>query len=92
MLIPATMQIEQAADGLPKKDKHILEDQLKELHSFGEERLQQLWSAMGVFTKTVDERTTVTSPLNSVTLGYLLGLEVARVIIAMTPPGVKVDL
>lgn len=74
MLSPAAMFIEAAAESLIKKEhappEWIQESQLKELHSFGDTRAQEL-GASGV-TKDFEK-------------GYELGLQVARTILFSNP-------
>ena len=73
MVIPAAMQIEVAADSLKansQRNLFALEDQRKELETFGESRAQTL-GASGIS--------------DDFKIGYALGLQTARVMIATNP-------
>jgi hypothetical protein len=67
MQVPAAMFIESAADTLKALPEWIRTDEVKELRSFGDARAKQL-GATGVST--------------DFEAGYVLGLQVARVILA----------
>jgi len=87
-IAPAAMFIESAADGLSKADPKMLAAELKEMASFGNARIQQaltdLWPLVG------DGDSSAFSGLDHDTAvlfakGYLLGLQVARAILAGSP-------
>jgi hypothetical protein len=67
MLIPAAMFIESAADSLPRLTDFVKTDQLKELASFGDVRAQRIGA---------------TGLSEDFKIGYTLGLQVARTLLA----------
>lgn len=79
MVIPAAEFIEEAADSLATIDTWAKEDQMKELHGFGDERA----IAIGATGLSKDFM-----------IGYELGVQTARVLISMNVAAVeaKVDL
>jgi hypothetical protein len=77
MVIPAAMFIEMAAEALvqgAEGDAAAIADEKKELHAFGDSRAQSV-GATGVSS--------------DFTIGYLLGLETARVLLAVNPKAVQ---
>jgi hypothetical protein len=77
MVIPAAMFIEMAAQALvygAEGDAAAIASEKKELASFGDSRAQSLGA---------------TGLSNDFQLGYLLGLETARVLLAQMPAAVK---
>ena len=68
MQIPAAMFIESAADGLKDLAPFARRDQLRELASFGNVRAHNIGA---------------TGLSNDFEIGYLLGLQTARVILSM---------
>jgi hypothetical protein len=97
-LSPAVMFIESAADGLKDADPKMLASEVKELGSFGSVRMHEvldaLWPLVG---DTADNAFSGLQHDSDVIFaqGYLLGLQVARTILAGSPQlaikGIKPD-
>jgi hypothetical protein len=73
VVIPAVMMIEMAIDQLKALDPAVIEEELKEFNSLGEGRTSDI---VAHFEHCTD-----------VEVGYLLGLECARIIEKMAAPG-----
>lgn len=82
---PAAMMIESAADGIKSADPKMLASEIKELGSFGSVRiatvLNNLWPLVGdsidnAFSGTEHDSDAIFAQ------GYLLGLQVARTMLA----------
>ena len=82
MTIPAVMFIEMASDGLQRQyteDPTVLEHELKELRALGEGRV----SALAMKASSIS---------SGFELGYLLGLETARTLLAMNVAAVQANV
>jgi hypothetical protein len=99
MTIPAVMFIEMALDSLKRLATEVpawpplidggpltttLDRELKEFRMLGDQRLIELVQALGQ-----QARAGITPDFTSAELGYVIGLEVARVMLAMQPDAVK---
>jgi len=97
-LAPAAQFIESAADGLKSANPDMLAAEVKELGSFGSTRIQSasdaLWPLVGDQISSAFEGMQH-DPDTSFAMGYLLGLQVARTILAGSPQlaiaGIKPD-
>jgi hypothetical protein len=87
---PAAMFLETAADSLKYADPSMLASEVKELNSFGSSRAAQICQSDVMATAL--RQSTVSADL---TLGYLLGLQTARMILMGSPQlaikGIKAD-
>jgi hypothetical protein len=91
-LAPAAMLIELAADGWSKADPKMLTSEIQELNSFGSVRAQKMAATSPDATVEALRLSNVSADF---TLGYLLGLQVARTVLAGSPQlaiqGIKPD-
>ena len=89
-LAPAAMFIESAADGITSADPKMLAAEVNELGSFGVVRAQKIAATDEMVAAL--RQSTLSADL---TLGYLLGLQVARTILMGSPQlamkGIKPD-
>jgi hypothetical protein len=81
-LAPAAQFIESAADGWSAVDPNMLTSEVKELNSFGPQRVQKMLASTPEPIVAALRQSTMSADL---TLGYLLGLQVARTILAGSP-------
>jgi hypothetical protein len=95
-IAPAAMFIESAADGLSKADPKMLAAEVTEMTSFGSLRMVSAFGAVEPLLQGVADQC---DPNQSLAIfmaaGYLLGLQVARTILAGNPQlamkGIKPD-
>jgi hypothetical protein len=89
-LAPAAMFIESAADGLTSTDPKMLAAEIKEMSSFGTKRIQDvfglIYSLVGSdLNQAFDQCDPAAKDAITFAQGYLLGLQVARTILAGSP-------
>lgn len=77
MIIPSVMFIEMAIDSLKILHPEIIDDEVKEFNVLGPVRKVNLINGLN---------------LSDITVGYLLGLETARMLLATMPKAVENDV
>ncbi len=76
--IPSVMFIEMAMDSLKNQNENVLASEIRQFNSLGPERKQQIIDSV---VKVNDN--------SLMAVGYILGLETARVMLKLMPSAVK---
>ena len=68
MIVPAVMFIEMAIEQLNSREVPFIQDEIKEFNMLGDGRLNKLRTSL--------------NPYTDIQIGYILGLEVARILLS----------
>ncbi len=79
--IPSVMFIEMAMDSLKNQNENVLASEIRQFNSLGPERKQQIIDSV---VKVNDN--------SLMAVGYILGLETARVMLKLMPSAIKGDV
>ncbi len=95
MTIPSVMFLEMAKDALTRRDRLVLGMEAKEFHCLGPKRMEEIRQSVEAFVAAGDIAPPTQYDVAEYTgmlAGYLLGIETARTLLAMTPKAVQADI